>query len=338
MRKGVFEAIQSISIVVKDLGSIHRWNPSADLRNKLSGEVAKHQALANIFAEELQHAKKDVRIVTLEEFLSKSADSRVGNRDLYCTIGGDGTFLQTAQVIRGSRNLALGINPDTSNSLGALSGCEVKTTDEPRTVARKLTQTLLEGSFDLVTRHRVLAVNTSDPGTKYPLALNEALLAERKYNRCLKYQFQYENVQDWQNIRSSGFLVSTGTGSSGLLISLLKLRKDQLELLAEMKLLREDIKVTEDLLARLNSESLFHPSDTRGLRFIHRNLVGQSGIHPEQGWGKIFRVKNKTYQSLLCMDTTEFKVDYNHELVFKEAKDPDDVLNTLHLRTQSAHE
>lgn len=332
MGRRLLDSIQGITLVAKTLASTSRSPTNPQLREKLYREVDKHKKLAEIFAEELEVTKKPVQLETMDSFMLKPAESRLGTRHLYCTVGGDGTFLQTSQVVRGAHNLALAINPDSSRSLGALSGCTLAPTEDPRNAARRLARALLDDCCDVTSRGRIITRNIDQPDSKFPLALNEVLLTEKRYNRCLKYEFMDEKTRTWRSFRSSGFAASTRTGSTGLLKSLFRIRQDQLRLLASLDLLKPQADVTADLLTTLSEASLLWGQSSSALRFVHRNLVDQEPLQEEEGWVETARIKNKTYRSILCVDTTEFEIDYDHELQFQQSMSPEDCLHTVHMR------
>ena len=87
------------------------WKEASDIHEECAGRVV----------EELEGSGREVRVVA--DYLVGGEDT-VGV-DLVCSLGGDGTFLRTASVIKSPSLPILGINTDPARSVGHLCSSKV---------------------------------------------------------------------------------------------------------------------------------------------------------------------------------------------------------------------
>ncbi len=120
--------------------------------------------------------------------------------DLVITIGGDGAVIRAAAFMRGI--LLLGINSEPGMSEGALTGMNDSELD--------FLNEVLKGNFNTVKRQRAeVVLNGRVIG--YP-ALNEVYAGAENQFHTSRYIIKFKN--DKEEHRSSGVLVSTGSGSN----------------------------------------------------------------------------------------------------------------------------
>jgi NAD kinase len=132
---------------------------------------------------------------------SETDSSVLESSDLVITLGGDGTFIRAANLI--TRPLILGINSNPSFSEGALT--QIDATSD----LSKL-KLVLEGHYEIIKRTRIA---TSINGRTLPeMATNEVYIGTELQFHTSRYCIEFEGFSEEH--RSSGIIISTGTGST----------------------------------------------------------------------------------------------------------------------------
>jgi NAD kinase len=141
------------------------------VQTTMKKETEEHRKNGDIFTEVFTAGTKGLKIqhVPIDEFLEKKGKQADEEGHLICTLGGDGTFLMTAQKIRSSNAFALGINPEPRNSIGQLLGYCFNDKKNIKGAAEHLLQSLMNEKVGVVSRTRVKAVNTTKKDLEYPL-------------------------------------------------------------------------------------------------------------------------------------------------------------------------
>lgn len=140
--------------------------------------------------------EKEVLFINSEEL----NEELIRGKDLIITIGGDGTFTKAANYI--DKQFILGINSDPETSEGALKSITSHELD-------KLTD-ILNGKFKTIERQRAeILINGKKTKEK---ALSIIFLGAAYQFRASRYKIKYQGKEEEQ--RSSGVIVSTGTGSN----------------------------------------------------------------------------------------------------------------------------
>ncbi len=148
------------------------------------------------FLEEIKKTSNaEVKIICFDD-LNKSI---VKNADLIITIGGDGTFVRAANLIEES--YILGINAEPKKSEGALTSIKINEIE-------KLHEILL-GKFEVVKRQRVKIKLNGRILDEH--ALNEVYIGAASQFHSSRYKIKFKD--DEEEHRSSGVIISTGTGS-----------------------------------------------------------------------------------------------------------------------------
>jgi NAD kinase len=125
--------------------------------------------------------------------------------DLVITIGGDGTFVRAANLIENS--LVLGINSNPKTSEGALTSIAIDEIDKLKQVE--------ENKFKIIERQRAeVVLNNKILDEK---AINEVYVGTLSQFHISRYKIKFKDKEEEQ--RSSGILVSTGTGSRAWFLS-----------------------------------------------------------------------------------------------------------------------
>lgn len=123
-------------------------------------------------------------------------------------------------------------------------------------------------------------------------------------------------------------IVSTGSGSSGLLKNVHALTLERLERIAQLLGHKTSRDKLEQSLEVYNQSVIFDPSKPI-LHFFHRDMIDESG-QQKQGEVQSVFVKNHTYKAVLCCDTEEVFVSFEDELEIMLC-DEAHYLTTLHV-------
>lgn len=140
---------------------------------------------------------------TLASFTEVPSDA-----DIAISIGGDGTFLGTAEKIGRRQIPIIGIN---TGRLGFLA-------DVPPTQIRDAIEHLFEGAFRISSRNVIEASVLGDEIDVYPFALNEVAVLKHDNSSLIEIETFVGN-QLLTNYLADGLIVSTPTGSTGYALS-----------------------------------------------------------------------------------------------------------------------
>lgn len=126
------------------------------------------------------------------------------DKNLVISIGGDGTFLSASHYIENTP--ILGVNSDKNRSEGAL------TTVELNQLSNKIRK-ILENKIKIkqYTREKIV-IHHTDRKIETESALNETFFGNINPHHTTNYEIEYKNKKE--NQKSSGVVVSTGTGST----------------------------------------------------------------------------------------------------------------------------
>jgi NAD+ kinase len=134
------------------------------------------------------------------------------------SVGGDGTFLKVASMIRRSEVVLAGINSDPHNSAGSLC-----TLQNEVPAIHSFLENLLHGTREPLVRSRLQCTVREfgvpdavvDDG-KLPYALNEVFVASNDPSAVSSFALSIDGEPEFHS-KNSGILISTGTGSAGWL-------------------------------------------------------------------------------------------------------------------------
>lgn len=173
-------------------------------------------------------------------------------RDVDCVVamGGDHTFLRASGLIWDSRIPLLGINTNRDVYTGVLAPHYIDAEEQERHAAMILESMNDDHAVGYDKRTRILyervKVHEEDEEQKV-LCLNEAFCAERDVSSASRYCV-LKDGKDLGVFKSSGLIVSTGTGSTGWLYAARQLTVQQLmEVQAMIGSLSVDEKTNDEL-------------------------------------------------------------------------------------------
>lgn len=134
-------------------------------------------------------------------------------------VGGDGTYLRTAGIIENMDTPILGLNTDPSRSIGFLCNNKIYNDMKEKQI-EKIIENLEKENFEYFYRQRI-NFSMESPMTgeiTNKLVLNEIFTAEKDTGKTSIYRL-FVDKEDLGKFKSSGIIISTGTGSSGWLFS-----------------------------------------------------------------------------------------------------------------------
>ena len=199
--------------------------------------------------------------------------------------GGDGTFLKTASMIRNRHLPVLGVNTDPSRSIGCLCNKRIFYDDRKNQIERMF-RYIEQENFEFFYRHRLgFEMNLIDiEGTGAEeqkrfseLALNEIFVAEKDV--CKTSQFKLTADGKYLGkFKSSGAIISTGTGSTGWLYSAKRMSPiDIMRVLNKLGAHDEPEEVHQYMAQALTDKTMFRPSYNKMYYFV-RETCGQRAV------------------------------------------------------------
>lgn len=154
------------------------------------------------------HEKMNGRIAAKKHDSAHPVDSEekaVDEGDIILSIGGDGTILRTARLVKNSRKPILGIN---SGRLGFLANTQFEQAADSLTAVK-------EGDYRIDRRYMLEAV---DPNRKTYHALNEFLFSKSDSTSMVSITAEFDNML-MNRYWSDGLIVASPTGSTAYNLS-----------------------------------------------------------------------------------------------------------------------
>lgn len=171
-----------------------------DREDMLSGHKEHLKAL-----EQIRSILRENKVVFLECFRSDLTKKLTENR-LVITVGGDGTLLETAQLVVDSP--LLGVNSDPDRSVGSL--CVATAETFGKLVSQIINRQALV--------QKVIRINCTIDGNAVAYsALNEILIAHENPAAVSRYTIIIDETVESQ--KSSGIWIGAPAGSSGAIVS-----------------------------------------------------------------------------------------------------------------------
>lgn len=155
-------------------------------------------------AEELyQHYsnKIDGRVLVIK----KAEEEAIAETDVVIALGGDGTMLHTAHLVKGTHTPVLGVN---TGKLGFMANVQ------PKYIERALTG-ILKNDFS-IDKRSMLQAQTSDGDSHY--ALNEFLFSKKDTSSMIRLEAEYDG-QYLNHYWADGLIISSPTGSTAYNLS-----------------------------------------------------------------------------------------------------------------------
>ena len=130
------------------------------------------------------------------------------NADIAISMGGDGTFLNTAGLLRRNSIPILGIN---TGRLGFLADATIDNAEE-------ILQKLVAGNYNIEERSLIEVVEADLENDIYPFALNEVAVLKHDNSSLIEIETKVNGVL-LTNYWADGLIVCTPTGSTGYSLS-----------------------------------------------------------------------------------------------------------------------
>jgi NAD+ kinase len=218
--------------------------------------------------------------------------------DLVIAVGGDGTILSTAHLIKTHTPL-LGVNSDPHKSRGYLSCCSQKD------VAKKI-QAFIAGKARILEVTR-LKVQLSDK-TILPLALNDVFVCGIQPFDTVKYEMQAGKTRTLH--ADSGLLICTGAGSTAWNFNASRMYVHDVRKLLRMGGFPE--KRATMLTKRYNQDLIF-PWDARTMRYYSRDLIegARVSVRLHAGFTTRLSLSSRMYEGKIVVDN-KFSYDFSH--------------------------
>ncbi len=183
-----------------------------------------------------------------------------GSKELIIVVGDDGLLVNVAKYV--GKQPVISVNPDEQRFDGVLSSCNVACF--PQTLERTLED---KAKFQFLT----MAEAKMDDGQTIR-ALND-LFVGRKTHVSARYELNYRNSHEMQS--SSGIIVSTGTGSTGWMTSII---------IGAQAVANGKAKKTEDIPFQRNADYLLFavrepfPSKITGTDLVYGKIAQTSPL------------------------------------------------------------
>ena len=156
-------------------------------------------------------------VVVKNELTATKKD--VENADLVISLGGDHTFLRTSSLVQDSSTPIMGITTNRDMYTGALNGQYIDHKHRAQQSEKMLELMEDEASTTFKTRSRMMYERVRKCEMQEEskmLSLNEVFVAEKKVSEVSRYCIEKDG-EDIGVFKSSGLIISTGTGSTGWL-------------------------------------------------------------------------------------------------------------------------
>jgi NAD kinase len=170
---------------------------------KMLGEsMDQHKINCDKFIDMLTKTKpKDVKVDVVEDnFLDNKSISTMIEKDydLIFSLGGDGTFLRTAQFIDDNETILIGVNTDPLNSRGFYCSMD--------------TGFSVPSNLEKIFKQRIKLINLNKIQVQSKMSkyyfLNDLYFGERFMGRISKYRLQVDDGRE-ETLKSSGIIFST---------------------------------------------------------------------------------------------------------------------------------
>ena len=135
-------------------------------------------------------------------------DSDCFTADMVLSMGGDGTFLETARRVGAKAIPILGVN---TGRLGFLADSENGTIEET-------VRALCEGRYNVEQRSVLAVTSEGDTIQGYPFALNDIAVLKRDNSSMIAIRMEVDG-QPMNTYQADGLIISTPTGSTGYAMS-----------------------------------------------------------------------------------------------------------------------
>lgn len=218
----------------------------------------------------------------------ETTKEKIEKADMVISMGGDGTFLKTANHIHSPDMPLIGINTDPGRSVGCLCSTSLR---KPEIDAPKIVHRLLDTQDYKVLNRARISMFVNGKEKKNYLALNEVFLGENERGQLAAYSFDVDKTVKGR-VKSSGIIVSTGTGSSGWLSSAKRISVVTMKQL--LVLLGKDSEIdAREMQEEIATGIIFDP-EMEKMYYMNREV--NSGTKDEtrcEGFCELFEYRNE---------------------------------------------
>lgn len=184
------------------------------------------------------------------------------------SLGGDGTFLKTASLISSNALPILGVNTDPARSVGHLTSIPIPFLERHKEIPR-LVDFLERGNFkfDYKNRIRIQCKSQISESVKTTYALNEVFVAEKNLGSSTIFRLKADDSY-LGKFKSSGLIISTGTGSTGWLYSAKRVTHGDVEACLRTLGFQESEETIGSISNELSKQTAFSPNEPRLFYYV----------------------------------------------------------------------
>ena len=290
-----------------------------------------HEANLSIILNELKSHFEEVALV---DTINKR---HVEWADLFISAGGDGTFLNVASQLEGGK-LLIGLNTDPERSVGHLCARSRFGYSNLKYVIKQIA--CGECAFIKRSRIRVKLTYPCNIGEKTEIeipkyALNDVYIGETSPTRLSYLELKIDNLPA-EKQKSSGFLISTGSGSTawGYHVNALDFYRTEqfLKILHDSGLTNKKLKSTEivEIMNNFNDSFIFGPEDRR-MKYITREALQNSVFRAvnTQGYAKSITVRSLCWNGKIVMDGIQRKFNFDDGVMANFTTSDCDSINSI---------
>lgn len=277
------------------------------------------------------------------QYARELSSSSVEGVSFVISVGGDGTFLETAQLVKDPTIPVLAVNSDPQTSVGKLCSVAMRSPDDFETCLTRIER----GFFSWYLRARVGLILIEANGNRIKTdraAVNEMLFAEQEVCRPTMHQIQIDENPLGPIQKTSGVLVCSGSGSTAWMNSACAIRVDDTELI--MKAIRqgngkgliddelsssststEAFRDAARIANIINREMVLPPTCDEVMYFVRESLSFQPDA-PRRGVAKSVAILSLGFDTYIFMDGLA-KVPIENGTMAVMGIDPDRTLRTF---------
>lgn len=289
-----------------------------------------HETNLSVILRELQGRFKEVRLV------DQINQGDLDWADLYVSAGGDGTFLNVASHLVGGK-WVVGLNTDPDRSVGHLCVRSKHTTN-----LKYIIKQLADGNCTLIKRYRIRvtltypSIGDNNAEVEIPkFALNDVYIGETSPTRLSYLELSIDDIPT-EKQKSSGFLISTGSGSTawGYHCNALDFyRTEQLNhILSRLGLLNKKLSNSEigQIMNRFNDSFIFSPADAR-MKYVTREPLQNNVFKSEntQGWADSITIRSLCWKGMIVMDGVQREFNFDDGVIAKFTTNDMDSINSV---------
>ena len=200
-------------------------------KHSLSQSHIAHHGVINCFVDLAKRMGKRVKVVPEDELKLENEEERLklmDGVDLVVSMGGDHTFLKSQALLQAQDIPIIGINTNRDVFEGALNTEWIDFGKKEEHAMNLLESIEDDGGVVYEKRSRLLferQPTNKHNNLKRTFCLNETLCAERDVSSASRYKVKRDG-KDIGLFKSSGLIISTGTGSTGWLYSVRQITPD----------------------------------------------------------------------------------------------------------------